>query len=182
MRHLFRSLAVLIVLLLIVPSFGADNYSDYNTNVVNIDESYASIRYYGSIDISSDQTGNFYTQPFKIADCNENYGYLYIVVENDGSAEDVNVFVEVCDKPNGTWVTLTTDSDLDALANTAVADTLGIAQGADALKCKTFGWARLKLDGQSGNDGETVNFSAMYRKDSATSDNLGEVYKGTVTE
>ena len=174
-----------IVLTLMV-AFGAfvlmsaDVYN-YAGNAV---ESKASVHYHGQVLIpAASSTDTHYSESFLIWDCNDADGYLVIDGDSTGlstSTFDINGYIEYS-ADNAVWTTGTTDPTLDALGLTAVFDTLGYAAGANDIKFHSLKWARLKFDGQSGNESIYVNWDIILTKD-APGEDAGYVSQKVHTE
>ena len=151
----FKILAVFaIIFLMAFNAFAADT----TDTAVNYVEGDTWIIYYGPATFgAAGGTDNAYTQAFYIADCNLQYGGIYCYATEAGT-EDVNPILEYSaddDASNATFGWATTYADLDATGTTIKSDTLGINAGAqDGFKFSK--WARIKFDGQAGNENSLV--------------------------
>lgn len=148
-------LLFLVVLLCVVPVFAGTTYNQ----TVSYTIVPGGVIYHGTIDMTDDTTGVFYTQAFLISfQDRTNYAYLDIVCSDiSGETEDVNAWLfysndEVPTVANG--FVGATDKDLDAISTTLVADTATIQEGDP--KFKSAMWCSLKIDGQTGNPHTTV--------------------------
>ena len=133
----------LIVVLVLVGAFAAQagTADDVTVNVINRT---GKLAYYGTVTIeAADSTGEInYTQAMYIGGVNASDALGRFVCT--GTTADQNVFVEYS-IDGTTWTAGTTDTDLDALGNTAVVDTFGMANGTNEGIFHTFMWMRLKF-------------------------------------
>ncbi len=93
-----------------------------------------------------------YSQAFWIPSSTSTYEFMRAVATEVGT-EDINIFFQYSSDPTvatASWITESTDSDLDAIGTTAVQDTIGIVQGTVSKLHKIYGWCRIKaVNGQA---------------------------------
>jgi len=163
----------------------------YNQNVTMY-ESPTQITYVGTtIDMASDSIGNFYSRPFKIADCNAVPGLVEI--SNSASGGKVKLFLQVCfidmeiaGAPS-TWISLTVDTDTDTISGTtAVKDSIGYpnTSTADFQLFQMAWYARVKIDGLATNaEDNDVSWKVMFTKEAVTfNTKLGDIYRTALTQ
>lgn len=156
-----KNILLFALLLLALPAliFGQDTY-DYT---VNFEPGIDYIRYYGTVDMSSDATGNHYTQAFLIGNANAVDGGVKVICSDVTGVEDVNGFIEYSDDLKN-WKVGATDTNLDSISIVLKATLIGKVGANDETLFHTSKWARLKLDGQTGNPGTTVTWSVFVSK------------------
>jgi hypothetical protein len=152
----FRKYILFALILVLVPCllFAGDTYNQ--TVSVKVGESY--VMYYGTVDMSDDSTGNFYTQAMFLHDLNLGNGYLWAVCSNPNTGtEDVNVTCQYS-MDRTTWLSDTALDGFDALGTTSVCDTVNVITGTNSTKFRTGRWIRILFDGQTGNTECTVSW------------------------
>ena len=156
--------AVLFSLMLMAVLTAGDTYDQS----ISVTETSWDVNVYGTIDFSSDSTGNFYTQAIYIGDCNYYDGTLFGYT-NAQSGDSVDVYVEYS-TDRSTWKLGTANSGkIVAAANmdngTVKADTINVYDGTRDVLFNAAVWMRLKFDGLASNPDETdVVFGIHLRK------------------
>ena len=139
---------------------------DTHDVAVNVRETETDLVAFGTIDMASDSTGNFYTQPVYIGDANL-YSAFLGAYTNDETGDDVNVLVEYSfDRYVWKLSTQASGVVLDSLnGGTVQADTINIVAGAADGLFHAAVWVRFKFDGQATNPDETdVTWWAHFTK------------------
>jgi hypothetical protein len=148
-----RYFLIFLVLLLPVMIIASDHY---NETVTVKDVGKETITFTGS-SLMADGTDNYFSQAFLIDDLNFYDSYL-VAVTNAETNDDVNVHVQYS-FDRETWYDATTASGqvLDDVHDGVLqADTVNVTAGVPDPLYKAAIWARVKLDGQSGNPATTV--------------------------
>lgn len=113
------------------------------------------VLYYGTVNMLSDSTGNFYTRAIDIGEALTNGGSLQAYVSQDsGGTADVDIELYFSNTTTSTTFlnTVGVKDSIYTVSTTARIDSVG-----RDTKGKQARWARIKFDGQTGNnDGNTV--------------------------
>jgi hypothetical protein len=170
----FKSLCFIAALLFLVLSL-AWSGTTYDQTVDPVDR-IGKLYYSGTVTFTDSASGAiYYTQAMYIGAVNASYGWGTFQCSEKGT-EDVNVFIEYSNN-RSTWVAGTTDSDLDAVGTTLVEDTIGVANGADILKHKTFMWMRYKFVAGQAIGSTTMSWGTSFIKPSGIENvRVGLVY------
>lgn len=159
-----RVFAFLMILVLCMAPFVFSG-DTYDQTVYSIDLG-KTIIFYGTVDMSSDTVGNFYTQAIDITDINADHCYVTAVC-SEGGTEDVNALVQYS-QDKTTWLNETKNSaaidGLDAIGTTTKVDTVDVLVGASSTCYKSFRYMCLKFDGQTGNPDITVTWYLVFQK------------------
>ena len=133
--------SIVLVLLMVFSSLqAATNYNETASKA----EHYGALVYSGTVTFTDSSNGDiYYTQKMKVSASNSADGYGRFICSEAGT-EDVNVFIEYS-FDGITWITGTTDADLDAVGTTAVVDTLGIVQGVNQILYHMSPYMRFKF-------------------------------------
>lgn len=153
-----KLLFAILALAWVMPALAQNTY-DY---AVKIDEAPGYLRYFGTLDFSTDSTGNHYSQAMLIAGANASNGGIKL----KGSAASMNVnFTLQYSDDLLNWIDAPLDSNLLAISNTTKFDTLGYVWGSESLHFRNSKYLRLKGDGQSGSRAGTMAWSVLLRKE-----------------
>lgn len=163
MKSLFNFATMMAVVVL--SGFTAILGTTYN-QAVSVSEGQTSVSYYGTVDMTADTTGTWYTQDMYIADMNESAAYIRAVASNVAGTEDVNVTVEFSND-RITWDTV--GDVIDNLSTTVKYDTLSTVAGVALAQFKTNRWMRIKFVGQTGNPATTISWYAFLQKNEGAS-------------
>lgn len=155
-----------MVAVLVLSGFTAILGTTYN-QTVNISEGETTVSYYGTVDMSADTTGTWYTQDMYIGDMNESAAYIRAVASDVTGTEDVNVTVEFSND-RLTWDTV--GDVIDNLNTSVVYDTLSTVAGTALAQYKANRWMRIKFVGQTGNPSTTLTWYAFLQKNAGASD------------
>ncbi|MBC8458851.1 MAG: hypothetical protein H8D67_12730 [Deltaproteobacteria bacterium] len=156
--------AVLVLALFVsMPAFSGDTYEQ----TVNREIFPTGVMYWGTVDMTSDSVGNFYTDAMFVGNCNTNNAFIWAYCSEAGT-EDVNVFAQYAQMPDGTYVLAAEASGkiIDALGTTATQDTITVTAGVSCKVYPTARWLSLKFDGQTGNPLTTVTWYVFLKFDS----------------
>jgi len=147
-RRVF-SFLLLSLILLSVPVFAGDTYDQ----TVSVREDPYSLLAYGTIDFSTDSTGNFYTQCIYIADCHSVYNAIITAYDNAGGTCDVDVYAQYSfDRETWKLATINSGKVVDNLnGGTLQSDSLNVADTVPDPLYQGGIWVRLKFDGQATN-------------------------------
>ena len=136
-----KALYVLIIFLML--TFSLQAATNYNETVSPANHNGAQV-YSGTVTFLDSANGDiYYTQKMKMGATNAVDGYGRFICSEAGT-EDVNVFIEYS-FDGTTWITGTTDADLDAVGTTAVVDTFGIVQGVNQILYHMSPYVRFKF-------------------------------------
>ena len=159
---------LLLFVAMLSPCWAGDTYNQ--TVSFKIGESY--VMYYGTVDMTDDTVGNFYTQACFLHELNHNNAFIYAVCSEAGT-EDVNVTAEYS-MDRTTWLAGTAIDGLDQLGTTSLVDTINVVTGAQQNAYYVGRWIRLKFDGQTGNGDTTVSWWMVFRKNTPYVGSRGE--------
>lgn len=125
------------------------------------------VLYYGTVDMTADSIGNFYTNAMFVGNCNTNNAHIWAVCSNVSGTEDVNVFAQYSQLPDGTYIDAAQASGkiIDALSTTTVTDTINVTVGVACTVYPTARWLSLKFDGQTANPLTTVSWYVFLKFD-----------------
>jgi hypothetical protein len=136
---------------------------NYNQSSDVFTESPTIITYKVTFTMSSDATGNFYSEALWVGDANTSDGWIYITQTNETGTEDVDFTLQTS-LDASTWTTSSADDELTQVGTTAVNDTLGVIDGTDDVNFHRKPWLRIKGDGQTGNPGSVVTIFVTVKK------------------
>lgn len=149
-----RYFSIFLVMLLFLPVLVLS--SDHYDESVIKKSSKESVIFYGS-SLMADAEDSYFSQAFMIDDLNFYNSYI-TAVTNAEASDDVNLHVQYS-FDRETWYDATTASGLvldDLNGGTLQADTVNVTAGVNDPLYQTAIWARVKLDGQTGNPATTV--------------------------
>jgi len=170
LRKIFLFAMVLVMLFaFIIPVYAGDTYEQtvrrrvFSTGVL----------FYGTVDMTADSVGSWYTNSMFIGNCNTNNAMIWAICSNVTGTEDVNVFAQYSQEYDGTWVLADSASGkiIDALGTTTKRDTINVIDGVNDSTYPAARWLSLKFIGQTSNPLTTVSWYVFLKFDSSiTSD------------
>jgi hypothetical protein len=168
-----KTLITLLTLIVFVVSAFAGTTTDQTVNEASHK---GVLSYYGTVAfVDSGNGAIYYTQAFFIGNVNENNAYGAFVCSEAGT-EDVNVFIEYSNEPDGAYIAGTTNSALDAVGTTTKYDTLNVIAGTADMQYKAFNWARLKfVAGQAINSTTLSWWVNINKPDGLDDEDVGQV-------
>ncbi len=152
-----------LILFVSMPVFAGDTYEQ----AVSMKILPTGVVYSGTVDMTADSIGNFYTNAMYIGCCNSNNAMIQAVCSNVTGTEDVNVFAQYAQTPDGTYVLASeaSGSIIDALSTTTINDTINVTT---AVGCKVYPtnlWLSLKFDGQASSGLTTITWYVFLKFD-----------------
>jgi len=139
----------LLLMMLTAFAFSATHYNE----AVTVTIVPGGVIYSGTIDMTGDSTGTYYTKAFDVTiQDRTNLAWINVICSNVAGTEDVNGFLFYSNAENPTvanGVIGPTDGDLDAIGTTAKIDTASIQAGSPRFRGSR--WCSVKIIGQSGN-------------------------------
>ena len=172
MKKLSVLIAFLFFMVMALLLFGGDTYNQ--TVVVWEDDQ--TVVFSGSVDVSTDTTGNFYTRAMLISDCRY-YDAHIVAYTSDiaGETEDVDVFVQYSmDRTNWFLSQNASGKVIDQLTyGTLQADTVNVVADAQDRVYKSMPYMRVKFDGQTGNPHCIIYWFVTLTKTEKGGRNLG---------
>ena len=144
-----KKLISLVVMLLLVGSLYAGNTYE---QAVKSQEYGGYVVFSGTVDMTADSIGNFYTNWIDIGNLKGDYGILLVRCSSPNTAvEDVNVYAQFSP------TTTTADAmaafaitGLDQVVNTTLGDTIGVQVGVKKVDWN-YRYVSFYFDGQTGN-------------------------------
>ena len=108
-----------------------------------------------------DSSDSYHSKPFYIGNANSVDGYVSAI--GPTGTGDVNVYFHYSNDDRTKWEAGNVDHTLDAVSNTAKADTLGYTEGADDLEFHSARWMVIECAGSGTNNADDNVFNVIIK-------------------